>query len=66
MQAAARGDAAGDAGPAEQVATASGRELTVIAPNRQTGESRSFGPGQDVLLTWDPEHTFAVTRQEHS
>jgi len=47
-----------------QVATPSGRELTVIAPNRHSGDARSFGPGQEVLLRWDPEHTFAVTRQE--
>jgi len=46
------------------VATPSGRELTVIAPNRHSGEARSFGPGQEVLLTWAPEHTFAVSRQE--
>jgi spermidine/putrescine transport system ATP-binding protein len=47
-----------------QVATPSGRELTVIAPNRHSGDARSFGPGQEVLLRWAPEHTFAVARQE--
>jgi spermidine/putrescine transport system ATP-binding protein len=47
-----------------QVATPSGRELTVIAPNRNTDGSRTLGPGQEVLLTWDPAHTFAVARQE--
>jgi spermidine/putrescine transport system ATP-binding protein len=49
-----------------QVATPAGRELTVIAPNRHAGDSRSFGPGQEVVLTWEPEHTFAVAAKEPS
>jgi spermidine/putrescine transport system ATP-binding protein len=48
------------------VATPAGRELTVIAPNRHTGDSRAFGPGQEVLLHWEPQHTFAVARQENA
>jgi spermidine/putrescine transport system ATP-binding protein len=47
-----------------QIATPSGRELTVIAPNRHSGDATSYGPGQEVLLTWEPDHTFAVRRQE--
>jgi spermidine/putrescine transport system ATP-binding protein len=47
-----------------QVTTPKGRELTVIAPNRHTGDATAFGPGQEVLLTWEPEHTFVVRRQE--
>ncbi|MDX6641321.1 MAG: spermidine/putrescine transport system ATP-binding protein [Solirubrobacteraceae bacterium] len=46
------------------IATAAGHELTVIAPNRHSGDATAFGPGQEVLLTWDPSHTFAVRRQE--
>jgi spermidine/putrescine transport system ATP-binding protein len=38
-----------------------GGELTVIAPNR-AGRTPSLGAGTEVLLTWDPEHTFAVDR----
>jgi spermidine/putrescine transport system ATP-binding protein len=39
-----------------------GEELTVIAPNRDGRQSRTLGPGQEVLLTWDPQHTFVVAR----
>jgi spermidine/putrescine transport system ATP-binding protein len=39
-----------------------GEELTVISPNRDGQQARSLGPGQDVLLTWDPQHTFVVAR----
>jgi spermidine/putrescine transport system ATP-binding protein len=45
------------------VTTSAGRELTVIAPNRDIG-AESIGPGRDVVLTWDPIHTFIVQRQE--
>jgi len=45
------------------VTTPAGRELTVIAPNRDVG-TESIGPGRDVVLTWDPIHTFIVQRQE--
>jgi spermidine/putrescine transport system ATP-binding protein len=45
------------------VSTSAGRELTVIAPNRDVG-AESIGPGRDVVLTWDPLHTFIVQRQE--
>jgi spermidine/putrescine transport system ATP-binding protein len=45
------------------VETKTGRELTVIAPNRGGG-SDSIGPGRDVSLAWDPDHTFVVQRQE--
>jgi spermidine/putrescine transport system ATP-binding protein len=39
-----------------------GAELTVIAPNRDGEQPRSLGAGQEVLLTWDPQHTFVVAR----
>jgi spermidine/putrescine transport system ATP-binding protein len=45
------------------VETKTGRELTVIAPNKDGG-SDSIGPGRDVSLAWDPDHTFVVQRQE--
>jgi hypothetical protein len=38
----------------------------VIAPNREGGEVASFGPGREVRLEWDPEHTFVVARGEES
>jgi spermidine/putrescine transport system ATP-binding protein len=43
------------------VRTPGGEELTVVAQNRG-GES--FGPGADVLLAWQPEHTFVVAKEK--
>jgi spermidine/putrescine transport system ATP-binding protein len=37
-----------------------GEELTVVAPNRDGQQPRALGVGQEVLLTWDPQHTFVV------
>jgi spermidine/putrescine transport system ATP-binding protein len=34
----------------------------VIAPNRDGGQPADLGVGQEVLLTWDPQHTFVVAR----
>jgi spermidine/putrescine transport system ATP-binding protein len=48
------------------VETKTGRELTVIAPNRDGDSAGSIGPGRDVSLAWDPAHTFVVQRQETS
>ena len=39
-----------------------GEELTVFAPNSGLGQPAGLGVGQEVLLTWDPQHTFVVTR----
>jgi len=36
------------------VETKTGRELTVIAPNRDGAAVNSIGPGRDVSLAWDP------------
>jgi spermidine/putrescine transport system ATP-binding protein len=47
-----------------EVVTPAGHVLTVVAPNRHSGDARSHGPGEEVLLTWDPQHTFAVPRKE--
>jgi spermidine/putrescine transport system ATP-binding protein len=44
------------------VAAPGGEELTVIAPNRDGQQSPTLGPGQEVLLTWAPQHTFVVAR----
>jgi spermidine/putrescine transport system ATP-binding protein len=48
------------------VETKTGRELTVIAPNRDGDAAGSIGPGREVSLAWDPVHTFVVQRQETS
>jgi spermidine/putrescine transport system ATP-binding protein len=39
-----------------------GEELTVFAPNRDGAQPQTLGVGQEVLLTWDPQHTFVVSR----
>jgi spermidine/putrescine transport system ATP-binding protein len=44
------------------VRAAGGEELTVFAPNRDVAQAGSFGAGQDVLLTWSPQHTFVVAQ----
>ena len=46
------------------VSTRSGQTLTVYAQNAGTSEAPPPGPGQHVALSWRPEHTFVVTREE--
>jgi spermidine/putrescine transport system ATP-binding protein len=44
------------------VRTSGGEELTVVEQN--TGdENWSTGPGREVLVTWQPEHTFVVNKE---
>jgi spermidine/putrescine transport system ATP-binding protein len=45
------------------VRASGGEELTVVAPNRDGVEPTSHGPGREVLLTWDPHHTFVVGKE---
>jgi len=40
-----------------------GEELTVIAQNADGAEPESFGPGRDVQLAWNPQHTFVVAKE---
>jgi spermidine/putrescine transport system ATP-binding protein len=40
-----------------------GEELTVVVPNRDGVQPTTHGPGRDVYLTWDPNHTFVVARE---
>jgi spermidine/putrescine transport system ATP-binding protein len=40
-----------------------GEELTVVVPNRDGVEPTSHGPGREVLMTWDPNHTFVVAKE---
>jgi spermidine/putrescine transport system ATP-binding protein len=44
------------------VRTTGGEELTVVEQN--TGvDGSSIGPGREVLVTWQPEHTFVVDKE---
>jgi spermidine/putrescine transport system ATP-binding protein len=45
-----------------QVRTRTGDELTVVVQN--VGDAATVSPGQEVLLTWGADHTFAVIREE--
>jgi spermidine/putrescine transport system ATP-binding protein len=46
------------------VRTPGGEELTVVEQNSgAAGERGAIGAGQEVLLTWSPEHTFVVTKE---
>ena len=47
----------------QYVVRVAGEEMTVIAPNRDSAGAGSLGPGADALLTWDPEHTFVLTKE---
>jgi spermidine/putrescine transport system ATP-binding protein len=42
--------------------TAGGEELTVYCQNDEGVTPDAFGAGQEVLLSWDPRHTFVVAR----
>ncbi len=44
------------------VRTAGGDELTVIEQNRE-GAHRAVAAGQEVLLAWEPHHTFVVHKE---
>jgi spermidine/putrescine transport system ATP-binding protein len=45
------------------VRTQGGDELTVIEQNRE-GAHRAVAAGQEVLLAWEPEHTFVVPKEQ--
>jgi spermidine/putrescine transport system ATP-binding protein len=45
------------------IKTPGGEELTVVEQNTG-GDAASIGPGRDVLVTWEPEHTFVVDKGE--
>jgi spermidine/putrescine transport system ATP-binding protein len=49
------------------IRTPGGEELTVIEQNNRVPthpHGGSVGPGQDVVLSWRPEHTFVVTKEK--
>src|SRR4051795_9683838 len=40
-----------------------GEELSVFAQNLDGSEPDSFGPGREVHMTWNPQHTFVVAKE---
>jgi spermidine/putrescine transport system ATP-binding protein len=45
------------------IRAAGGEELTVVARNEDGAEPESLGPGRDVQLAWNPQHTFVVAQE---
>ena len=45
------------------IQAAGGEELTVFAQNLDGAEPESLGPGREVQLAWDPQHTFVVAKE---
>ncbi len=45
------------------IRAAGGEELTVIAQNTDGSEPDSLAVGQEVQLTWQPQHTFVVAKE---
>jgi spermidine/putrescine transport system ATP-binding protein len=45
------------------IQAAGGEELTVFAQNLNGAEPESLGPGREVQLAWDPQHTFVVAKE---
>jgi spermidine/putrescine transport system ATP-binding protein len=45
------------------IRSAGGEELTVFAQNLEGAEPESLGPGREVQLVWDPQHTFVVAKE---
>jgi spermidine/putrescine transport system ATP-binding protein len=45
------------------IRAAGGEELTVFAQNLDGAEPASLGPGREVQLAWDPQHTFVVAKE---
>jgi spermidine/putrescine transport system ATP-binding protein len=45
------------------ITAAGGEELTVMAQNRNEHGPGTFGPGTDVQLAWNPDHTFIVSKE---
>lgn len=45
------------------VHAAGGEELIVVAPNRDEAGAVRLAPGDEVCMTWEPRHTFVVTKE---
>ena len=46
------------------VRAAGGEELTVIVQNAGGGEPDTLGPGREVQLAWNSDHTFVVAQED--
>ena len=46
----------------QYVVRAGGSDLTVVAQNTGGG-LETLGPGREVVVSWDPHHTFVVAKE---
>jgi spermidine/putrescine transport system ATP-binding protein len=47
----------------QYVVRAGGADLTVIAQNRGVSGLETLGPGREVVVSWEPPHTFVVAKE---
>jgi spermidine/putrescine transport system ATP-binding protein len=47
----------------QYVVRAGGADLTVVAQNRGTSGLETLGPGREVVVSWEPPHTFVVAKE---
>jgi spermidine/putrescine transport system ATP-binding protein len=50
----------------QYIVRAGGADLTVIAQNRGAAGLETLGPGREVVVSWEPNHTFVVSKEEDS
>ncbi|HSD80538.1 MAG TPA: ABC transporter ATP-binding protein [Solirubrobacteraceae bacterium] len=48
----------------QYIVRAGGADLTVIAQNRGVSGLETLGPGREVVVSWEPPHTFVVSKEE--
>jgi spermidine/putrescine transport system ATP-binding protein len=49
----------------QYIVRAEGADLTVIAQNRGVNGLETLGPGREVVVSWDPSHTFVVSKESN-
>jgi spermidine/putrescine transport system ATP-binding protein len=50
----------------QYIVRAGGADLTVIAQNRGVSGLETLGPGREVVVSWEPVHTFVVAKEDTS
>jgi spermidine/putrescine transport system ATP-binding protein len=50
----------------QYIVRAGDADLTVIAQNRGVSGLETLGPGREVVVTWEPPHTFVVAKEDTS
>jgi len=50
----------------QYIVRAAGADLTVIAQNLGDSALETLGPGREVVVSWEPPHTFVVAKEDRS